>query len=50
MKKESISMLLSQQNIIGLKISVESVAVSVKLMFYEGAKFILTSCFNQDRL
>jgi hypothetical protein len=49
-KKEKASMGLSHQTLTGLEITVNSICECTKFMLNKGAKFILTSVFNQDPL
>lgn len=47
---EKASMLLNQQTLNGLHISVKSIAECIKILVNEGAEFVFTHRFNQDPL
>ena len=49
-RQEREKMLLSQQTLDGLKISVRSIVACVRYMLQQGAPFIMTEIFNQDVL
>ena len=49
-KKERAAMMLSHQTITGIKISVFAISECVKSLLRQGAKYVLTHCFNQDPL
>lgn len=49
-KSQRSGMKLSYQTITGLKISAKSISECVKILLQDGAKYVLTHCFNQDPL
>jgi len=49
-KEDRAKMMLSQQTLNGLKISVRSIVACTRFLLNQGAKYVLTNRFNQDVL
>lgn len=49
-KSEQAAMMLSYQTMQGLEISVKSIVSCIKIVLNEGADFVLTRTFNQDKV